>query len=539
MHWFNNLAIKHKILIVPVIAIVGFLLYLGFNTTVNQNNTERLEKIKTVYFPGLEKATANIVNLGRIDELFNTAVSTGEMETVEAAQLFSAKIGSALQELVRLEPARQNQIEEVKDSFGRYFDNAKDLSVAMIDGTADYSKMGSLAENKNRLRDDALQAMQDYRNKSLESFNTTVDEANSSSKDALRFGIIVGLITIAILLSLSLSIALMVSRNINKVAESLHNIAEGEGDLTLRIELTSKDEVGELVHWFNLFADKLHSTISEVISVISPLTDVSQQLNHLSSETASTSQDLTKASGHVSSSMQEMIATVDEVAKYATSAADAAHDTNQEAQQGQIVVSNMVDLINNLAGEIERASSVIVQLENDTDNVANILGVIRSIAEQTNLLALNAAIEAARAGEQGRGFAVVADEVRTLASRTQDATQEIQAVIEKLQAAAQSAVSVMEQSKIRTQSTVEQAGKTGASLNAITEKVNSINDMNNQIAAATEEQSNTSVSIKENVIAMQEASEISANANEKVIELTKSLERFSKQLKTVGSQFKV
>ena len=333
--------------------------------------------------------------------------------------------------------------------------------------------------------------------------------------------------------------AVAVTKSVQQVSRSLQNIAEGEGDLTRRIDQTSNDEVGELAHWFNVFVQKLHSTIGEVVHVIPPLTEVAQDLNAVSSETSQASQRQSQSANIVSTAMDDMLGSVNNVAGNAGSAAQAANDADKEAKEGLTIVQNTVSSINDLAAEVERAAEVIVQLESDTESVGGILDVIKGIAEQTNLLALNAAIEAARAGEQGSGFAVVADEVRTLASRTQESTHEIQKVIEQLQSAAQSAVQVMSQGKEQAQKSVDQAGATGASLQAITAKVTSITDMNQQIANATEEQQRFANDIQQNVLGMRDASQSAEQNTDRVNNLSFNLQNLADQLQKVALQFRV
>ncbi len=204
----------------------------------------------------------------------------------------------------------------------------------------------------------------------------------------------------------------------------------------------------------------------------------------------------------VATAMTEMSATVHEVARNATEAAEAAQRADEETGKGKMVVSQAIEAIDLLANEVNDAAQVIHRLEQDSDEIGAVLDVIRGIAEQTNLLALNAAIEAARAGEQGRGFAVVADEVRTLAQRTQQSTQEIQNMIERLQSGAQDAVKAMEQGRSRAQVGVEQAAEAGVSLETIAQAVGTISDMNTQIATAAEEQSVVAEEINLNIVSI-------------------------------------
>jgi methyl-accepting chemotaxis protein len=539
MGLLSNISIKIKIIALASAAIIGFMISLAMNTSINSQNSERIQKVRDVYFPVVQKADANLVKLRQIKELLNTAVSTGEVEFIQNADVLKEEVISDVETIIELWTDRSQENKNLRDQFKKYYSLANAVSAGMLNGTLDMSKMSSKIDNMNSSLVTVKSSMEKLSLDALNEFNQTVEVSISDAQKALNLGMLVTGITIAILLLLSWSIVSSIGTALGSLLVSLKDIASGDGDLTKRIEKTSNDELGDVVDWFNQFVDKLHNSISDVVKSIEPLTSLSSDLGSLTSETLAISAKQNQATEQVSLVVEEMVTSVKAVSSNASSASEAANQADKAAKNGRDIVTKTVASINGLAEEVERAGEVIRKLEADTGNVGTILDVIKGIAEQTNLLALNAAIEAARAGEQGRGFAVVADEVRTLASRTQDSTQEIQKVIEELQTAARSAVDVMGQSKQRAQASVEHAAQTGESLAAITERVSAITEMNMQIASAAIEQERAAYSIKENVLGIKETSETAMHSIQKVEEASSSLVDISGKLQRVTGDFKV
>jgi methyl-accepting chemotaxis protein len=292
---------------------------------------------------------------------------------------------------------------------------------------------------------------------------------------------------------------LVINVPIRNLTERTREIADGKADLTRRLEAMSNTELGELAHWFNAFMSRLQSIVTEVSDSAREVNGATARMRHISQETLDGVLKQQMETDSVATAMNEMDATVHEVAKSAANAAEAADGAEQAANTGQRVVADTINVIDTLASDVERAAQAIHALEEESDKIGTVLGVIKGIADQTNLLALNAAIEAARAGEQGRGFAVVADEVRTLANRSGQATVEIHKMIDRLQQGAANAVQVMNVSRDRAREAVTQAETAGESLKAITSAVDRIDVMNAQIASAAEEQSAVADEINRNI----------------------------------------
>ena len=356
-----------------------------------------------------------------------------------------------------------------------------------------------------------------------------------------RYGANITVFTALLLggLMLAIYVAAVTIRGMSRAVKELDTaaVAMAEGRLSVRANESGSDELADVAHSFNRVGEKFHQTVGEVSRTAGRLTSSAEALTEITTTTTEAVGRQRQDTDQVARAVQELSVVVQDIAHSANEAAVAAESADAASSLGKDVVIRTRDANHTLAEDVERASTVIAELSTDSQQIGSVLDVIRGIAEQTNLLALNAAIEAARAGEQGRGFAVVADEVRTLASRTQQSTEEIQSMIERLQGRSREAVDVMDKGRKNAEACVVQVAEAEEALVQIAGAVASINDLNAQIATASEEQRATTESINTSVAGISDVADETAGDAVRTLESVKQLAELAERLRLYSEAF--
>lgn len=447
----------------------------------------------------------------------------------------AARVRGLAAELQTFDPGNRARYQELLPVFDAYYDTGKAMARAYIDE-------GPAGGNRMMSDFDAVAAVM------TEKVDSLVAQAQqravghiANQRGALtntRIGFLVILVAVlGILGVVGIGVYRAASR-LPAVAGELRRIADGDlGSEPLAVD--RKDEIGELCSGLNDMKAKLRDMIGRLSASATQLAGSVAQMAEISDTTSTAISRQQDEVNQVATAMNELSLTSHEMAKHASQAADAALQADKEASSGREAVDEVVKDIERLAANVGRAAETIARLDQESANIGGILSVIRSIADQTNLLALNAAIEAARAGEQGRGFAVVADEVRTLAQRTQNATGEIEEMIERLQAGAREAVQAMTEGQQQSEATVTRTDRAGERLSAINSAVSTITDMNTHIATAAEEQSHVTEEMNRNITTINTTSEETA-ANAREISVTaQQLNQLAHELRDVVGRFQL
>lgn len=539
MDFLRNFSIRTKILLIPLVGTMGFLVYMLISTHYLKGAAELLGNARTKHFPLLQIAQTNLDRIGSIQNILSYAVTSSEVDVLKNAEDVAKGFREDIRKSKDIDPDSEPQLSLILEIFEEYYLESYNLSEGMINETIEFSSISSRSQTMSESLETLENQLRTFYDSRLEHFNHAFANANKSSDRLTSLGVILCLITLALLFAAAIPISTMIKTSLDRVIETLKNIAEDNGDLTLRLETRNKDEIGELVEWFNTFMDKLQSVIHQIVDTAPPLANLATDVNELSGSITVTLSQQNNSVADSKNNIELMSRSIAYIAQNAGEAAHAAKIADEEAGKGQAVVASTVTGILKLSDSVRTASEVIAKLEQDANSVNVVLAVIKSIAEQTNLLALNAAIEAARAGEQGRGFAVVADEVRGLASRTQESTAEINSILDQLQSASQAAVQTIKQSTAAVGRSVEDADIAGQSLRTITETVKTINSMNNQIARATDEQQFISTELVSEVERILQQTHTTAQSASKLSDVSKRLNSLAVNLEQITRQFRV
>ncbi|NWC49219.1 methyl-accepting chemotaxis protein [Pseudomonas edaphica] len=368
-------------------------------------------------------------------------------------------------------------------------------------------------------------------------YDIQLDRRDAESTQARSLQLISTLLALLVGIIAALVITRQITRPIQDTLAVVERIASG--DLSHNIQVTRRDELGVLQQGIQRMGTTLRELISGIRDGVTQIASAAEELSAVTEQTSAGVNSQKIETDQVATAMHEMTATVQEVARNAEQASLAAADADGQARAGDKVVAEAIAQIERLAAEVARSTDAMTHLQQESNKIGSVMDVIKAVAEQTNLLALNAAIEAARAGEAGRGFAVVADEVRGLAQRTQKSTEEIEGLVAGLQNGTQQVATVMNNSRSLTDSSVELTRKAGVSLENITSTVSNIQSMNQQIAAAAEQQSAVAEEISRSIVNVRDVSEQTATASDETAKSSVELARLGSQLQQMVSHFRV
>ncbi len=539
MKLLSRFSIRQKIYAIVVVGVFGFVVYLGFNYAVNSGNSARLDRVQNVDFPAMQHSVRVENTSTLVIETLNNAVALEDEDILTEASKHAETLIGHLDAITRLTPAYTPTVETLKSQFQDYFTAAFTLAKSFVEGEASLGAAQAQAEAIEAKKQAFLESLLAFEEKINEDFEANLAASENAARAALLLGVFITTGLALVLSLLGWVVSRSITTNIGQVIGSLREMAEGGGDLRVRLQSSQQDEVGELVEEFNHFVDQLQGLIKEIRTSVEELNRSAGEMSGITSQSRESMLRQQQDIDQVATAIEEIAASAREVSAGTREASEQAAHANDRGTEGKAVFQRVVNTIDSLAEHVSQASNVVLELVRESENIGTVLDVIKNIAEQTNLLALNAAIEAARAGEQGRGFAVVADEVRTLASRTQESTQEIQEIIERLQNGAGTAEKVMQEGREKAESSVSEMRTADTVLDEIAQALARINETNRTMADAAGQQAGVVEDINQRVVTINDVAARTVEDGERLARSGETVQRHTERLQALVSRFVV